>query len=658
MCPFCLHCFCQADAGYQESFWLSAPDELKEEREMLKGASGSLGESLIRSNLLSTDQLVSALRWQQNRGGTLEDALVELGFVSRDNLNVVDRGSAKGGASIDLAHHVIDASLVNDLSVDLCYRKKILPVAREEIGEMPMLTLAMAGGADVDTIDQVQTLTSCRIIPMSAPEEAIVQRLKELFPDEIAAIESGQGPAASPGAAPGKSPAVAQPAPKRRSRGRAAAAAAPLRSEDLEPIEEAPAAPAPAPPPTPTGGKAKPATAARATRAATAPASSSASGASALLQKILSEGVNRRASTIQLEIRGDSTTLFFRIDGALLRGRAPAANPPDALTSLIASRASLPDGSGPAAGRMSVNAGDRKIEIAVSRLPFEGGESLLLTIVDAARCVRELDDLGFSTLDSERVTRAMGTAGGLIILSAPPHNDLEVTRHSLMAQVGRGGRRVLAFDSPHLMAVKGVRHQEISFPPDAEKARDLLEGAPGAEIIFMPDIEDGGIASLAVERASSSLVVASVQARRASQVAAAILWHQIDPQALAGVLKMVINQRLVRRVCDGCRAPVQAADRILKMMGLTADEALDLKTFQGPGCDRCGPLGKGYTGRLALVETLEVTPKIAQLIASGASPGEIEREARHAGMSPLRASCLSGIGQGLTTLEEFQKGNF
>ncbi len=579
MCPFCLHCFCQADAGYQESFWLSAPDELTEEREMLKGTSGSLGESLIRSNLLSTDQLVSALRWQQNRGGALEDALVDLDFVSRDNLNVVSQGSAKGGASIDLSQHVIDASLVSDLSVDLCYRKKILPVAREEIGETPLLTLAMAGGADVDTIDQVQTLTNCRIIPMSAPEEAIVQRLKELFPEEIAAIESGRSPAASPGAAPGESPAVPKPAPRRGSRmrgSRGRAAAAPLSSEDLEPIEESPATPVPAPAPKPASRKSKPAHAAPAARTTAAPAPSSANGAAALLKKILSEGVNKKASTIQLEIRGDSMTLFFRIDGALVRGRAPASNPPDALPRLIASRASLPDGSGPAAGRMSVNAGDRKIEITVRRLPFQGGESLLLTMVDATRYVRDFDGLGFSSLDSERVTRAMGMSDGLIILSAPPHNDLEVTRHSLMAQVGREGRRVLALDSPHLIAVTGVRHQEISFPPDAEKARALLEGAHGAEIVFMPHIEDGRIASLAVARASSNLVVASVQARRASQVAAAILWHQIDPQALAGVLKMVINQRLVRRVCDDCRSPIQATDRLLKMMGLTDDEALDL----------------------------------------------------------------------------------
>ena len=648
---------------------------------MLKGAAGTLGESLIRSNMLSTDQLVSALRWQQNSGGALEDALVELGFISRDNLNIVNKGSAKGGGTIDLSQHVIDASLINELSVDLCYRKKILPITREEIGETPLLTLAMAGGANVDTIDQVQTLTSCRIIPMSAPEEAILQRLKELFPEEVAAIESGRSPAASPTAAPGRSAAAGQPASKRGSRARGsrgATAAAPLKSEDLETIEEEEEAPAPVPAPSlkPAGRKANPKAAPPATRtapaprpaAAPAPAAAStpaaasmptsASGAPALLQKILSVGVNRRATTIQLELRGDSSTLFFRIDGALERGPAPVCDPPDALARLIARRASLPDGGGSAAGRMSVKSGVRKLEIAVRRLPFQGGESLVLTIVDAARFVRDLDELGFSTLDRERVTRVVGMPDGLIILSAPPHNDLEVTRHSLMAQVGREGRRVLALDSPHLLDVKGVRHQEISFPPDAERARDLLEGAQGAEIVFMPDIEDAGIASLAVERASSSLVVTSIQARRASQVAAAILWHQIEPQALAGVLKMVINQRLVRRVCDDCKAPVAAAERVLKMMGLTADEALDLKTFQGSGCDRCASLGQGYSGRMALVETLEVTPEIAQLVASGGSPGEIEREARHTGMSPLRVSCLSGIGQGLTTLEEFQKGNF
>jgi len=114
----------------------------------------------------------------------------------------------------------------------------------------------------------------------------------------------------------------------------------------------------------------------------------------------------------------------------------------------------------------------------------------------------------------------------------------------------------------------------------------------------------------------------------------------------------------VRRICATCRNATPVTDRVLKMMGLTSDEALDLKASQGTGCDACGPLSPGYAGRVALVEVLEGTPEIAALLAAGGSPGEIEREARRAGMSPLRAGCLSMVGQGITTLEEFQKGNF
>src|SRR5207247_1375422 len=80
---------------------------------------------------------------------------------------------------------------------------------------------------------------------------------------------------------------------------------------------------------------------------------------------------------------------------------------------------------------------------------------------------------------------------------------------------------------------------------------------------------------------------------------AAILWHQVDPPTLASRLKLILNQRLVRRICEGCRKPSPVTDRILKLMGLTPDEALDLKVHQGSGCDSCGPLSPGYAGRVA-----------------------------------------------------------
>jgi len=674
LCPFCIHCFCQADPEYQENFWRGATDELKEEREILKNAPGSVGEALIRSNLLNTDQLLSALKWQQSRGGALDAALVELGFVSRENLALVSKGQAQGGASIDLSRQLIDASLVSAISVDLCYRKRVLPISREEIGETTVLTLAMAGPTDLDTIDQIQTLTSCRIIPMSAPEKEIVDRLKDLFPKEVEALVSAEaeaphvsaGPAPQAAAAkPRAAPAVRPAAPKGRSAprqaarlpsaGRQAQAAAPSTLEELVPIEEETTAP-----PAPAQGVAAAPVSAPAPAAVRAPAAAPGAGgeAAGALQKILAEAITRKASRVQFEIRGDTLALFFRIDGNLFRAKPPAGQSPETLSRAVATCAALPQGDRPAIGRLIVKAGERKIEVVVHRRPFPGGESLFLKIADPPQFLRSLDDLGPSALDRERIQKALALPSGLVVLSGPPHNGLDASRYSLLLHLAGAGRRVLSIEAPRLVTVEGVRQQEVPSPPEADALRGLLGGSQGAEVLVLPEIESAGLASLAVERAATCLVVATVQARRASQAPAALLWHRIEPAALAATLRLVINQRLVRRLCEGCRAPASVADRVLKMMGLTADEALDLKVQQGSGCDRCGPLSPGYAGRVALFEVMDGTSEIAALIASGGSPGEIEREARRAGMSPLRAACLSGVGQGVTTLEEFQKGNF
>ena len=661
LCPFCFHCFCQADLEYQENFWNGAPDDLKEERRILHDAPGTVGEALIRSNLLNTDQLVSALKWQQNRSGTLEQALVELNLVSRENLEVVAHGQAQGGAAIDISRQLIDASLVTAISVELCFRKKVLPISREEIGETPVLTLAMAGPTDVETIDQIQSLTNCRIIPMSAAEQVILDRLTDLFPAEVAACRAAEAagpevalsrgrsrapaPAARPAAAPAppRRPSPAPPATRRTGTAkdepptRGNVALAPSILEEIG-LEEAPAAETPP------------------VSVASAPAGGADEGVVAL-QKILGEAIARNASHVQVEVRGAAISLFLRIDGTLYRVKLPSQEAAPELARAIVERAALPPGEA-ATGRLTLKAAGRKIESIVRRLPFAGGESLLLKIIERSDFVRRLEDLGLSAHDRDRLERAFGLPGGLILLSGPPHNGVEATRYSLMAHLAGAGRRVLSIEAPRFLAIDGARQEELPSPIDVTKARRALASAPGAEVLFLPDLQAPGLAALAVERAAEGLVIATIQARRASQVPAAILWHKIEPSALAPTLRLIVSQRLVRRLCEPCRAPAQAADKVLKMMGLTPDESLDLKVFQGAGCDACGPLHPGYSGRVALFEVLEGTPEIAALVEQGGSPGEVEREARRGGMSPLRAGCLALVGQGITSLEEFQKGNF
>ena len=678
LCPFCFHCFCQADAEYRDTFWRNATTELKEERDLLKETAGSSGEALIRSNLLSTDQLVAALRWQQNRGVALEDALVDLGFVTRENLELVlKRQGPAAGATVDLPKGLLDASLVKVVSVELCYRKKILPISREEIGEKTILTLAMAGPTDVETIDQVQSLTNCRVIPMNASEDDILDRLRNLFPKEIATLVAGGRPAKAPApptvkqAADHRQSRAATPrAPKSRHGGRAAAAAKPTPKEieEIEEILEAVPTPAPAPQaaasPAPDPLALKPP--ASTAPIAAAPAGSRAAGAASpiagdegnVLQAILAEAISKRTSLLQFEIRGPALSLFLRIDGNLFRAKPPSAASAEGIERALNAVAALPPDDRPAAGRLAVKTGDRAIDVVVRRLHSTGGVSFFLKVIERTDFLRPLVDLGASALDLDRIRQALTLPRGLVVLSAPPHNGLETTRYSLMSHLSAERRRTLSVESPRFIGIEGIRQEEVPFPADAAKCRAVLSEVRGSEVIFLPEIQNAEMAALAVETADTGLVVAAIQARRASQTPAALLWHQVDAAALASRLKLILNQRLVRRVCERCRKPSPVTDRILKLMGLTPDEALDLKVHQGGGCDACGTLSPGYAGRVALCEVLEVTPEISALVAAGGSPGETEREARRAGMSPLRAACLARVGQGVTTLEEFQKGNF
>jgi type IV pilus assembly protein PilB len=662
LCPFCFRCFCQADAGYRDTFWRDCPEEIREERDILQSASGTVGEALIRSNLLNTGQLIAALKWQRSRGASLEDALVDLGFVSRENLALMTQGSSKGdAATVDLSHQLIDASLVEMISVELCHRKKVLPISKEMIGETPVLTLAMAGPTDVEMIDQIQSLTGCRIIPLSVTEKEILDRLLDLFPDQVKALRAG-GAAAAPAAAAAAPPVPSRPTAARaaakspRGKPRRAAQAAPA-ADPLQEITEIDEDAAPAARP----AAAQPAVARPRPSRAAAPAHpepAAGEDAGAILQKILADGIGRKASLVQIEIRGQEMSLFFRIDGNLFRAKPPALESPRLLSQALVTCAALPAGDTPACGHLTVKTGGKKFEVVVRRMPFKEGESLLLRVINPETAPRDLQALGASALDRDRIARVLALPQGLVLLSGPPYNEVALTRHAFLSHLAREGRRILAIEAPQLLPVEGVRQVEIPYPAEAEAARKAIASVQGAEVLFLPDIENPGLAALALDRAATGLVIASIQARRASQAPAALLWHQIDAAALATALKLVINQRLVRRICEGCRAVTDVADRVLKLMGLTSDEALDLKVSQGAGCERCSAISPGYSGRVALYEVMEGTPEVAALIGRAAPPGEIEREARRAGMSPLRADCLAAIGQGITTLEEFQKGNF
>jgi len=183
VCPFCLTCFCSATAEFKDQFWKAAPEDIKDDLATLGRAKLPIGELLIRANLLTTSQLLSALKEQKRRGNQVRigEILIDLGFVPRESLEYFLKHQ-QSVTSFDLKEMAIRPELIEKVGYDLCLKKRILPVDLEMFRDKPMLSLAMATPSDAATIDQVQTITKAQVIPGLAPEEEILRHLRAHTP--------------------------------------------------------------------------------------------------------------------------------------------------------------------------------------------------------------------------------------------------------------------------------------------------------------------------------------------------------------------------------------------------------------------------------------------------------------------------------------------
>lgn len=179
ICPFCLKCFCSASPAFIKAFWDNAPQEILADKARLGRAQGPLGERLIKARLVTTDQLLGALRIQEETGGKLGEILVEQGFLSREVLEPFF-AQQQSFSQVDLSRKVLDPVLVNLIGLDECIARRIAPVERTKVGEREVITLAMVRPSDGATIDFVQSKSGCQIIPSVVQEDVLAAALKPL----------------------------------------------------------------------------------------------------------------------------------------------------------------------------------------------------------------------------------------------------------------------------------------------------------------------------------------------------------------------------------------------------------------------------------------------------------------------------------------------
>lgn len=182
LCPFCLDCFCSGDPEFREAFWRDAPAALLEERRALRESRLLLGDMLVRAGVITTDQLLQALVRQREEGGRVGEALVALGFLTKERIDEFVRVQ-HSVVAFDINPAAIDLELVREVGVAFCRRNRVLPMERETLQNRTLVTLAMADPADAGTIHQVQQRCACQVVAGRASGDAILAGLHACFPD-------------------------------------------------------------------------------------------------------------------------------------------------------------------------------------------------------------------------------------------------------------------------------------------------------------------------------------------------------------------------------------------------------------------------------------------------------------------------------------------
>ena len=522
---------------------------------------------------------------------------VGLAAEVRDDDPTLALSARHGVPSIDLARFQLDPALIRLIPPDTARRHRIVPVHRAGA----TLTVAMADPRNVQALDDLAFATGCRVAPVVAQATAVDDTLARYYPDP--SMDGAPAPAA--------------------------------------PAEEAPPA-----------------------VAATPPAPRNPSSVVRLVDDFLASAIERGASDIHIEPYDGEFRVRFRIDGVLHPVMAPPAGLRDAITARLKVMAKLDIAEKrlPQDGRIrlqhaAVRSGGppRAIDLRVSSLPTLFGETIVLRILDRTQLQLDLTQLGFEAEALDRFEGGIRKPWGMVLATGPTGSGKTSTLYSAIARLNRPEVNIMTAEDPvefNLNGVNQVLVRDSIGLTFAAALRAFLRQDPN--VILVGEIRDVETARIAVTAAlTGHLVLSTLHTNDAPGAIHRLVDMGIEPFLVVASVHLVCAQRLVRRVCDGCAAPVPVSPAALAELGFGPEEAAAVVPRAGAGCDACG--GTGYRRRVGLYEVMELTDPLGDLILAGASSRALRAAAVAGGMVTLRESGLRKIAAGVTTIDEVRR---
>ncbi len=343
-----------------------------------------------------------------------------------------------------------------------------------------------------------------------------------------------------------------------------------------------------------------------------------------LINGLIYEAVNRKASDIHIEPHEENLTVRYRIDGVLQDVLSPSRRLAAPLTSRIKvmARLDIAEKRIPQDGRISLSIGGRSIDVRVSTLPSRYGERVTMRLLDTRNALLGLDDLGMDGVTLERFRHVLAQPNGITLVTGPTGSGKTTTLYSALSVLNNGERNVMTLEDPIEYGLDGISQTQMHHKVGltfAATLRAILRHDP--DVVMVGEIRDLETAKVAFEFAATGRpVLSTVHTNSAAGAIQRLRDMGIEPYVLAATLRAVIAQRLVRKLCQHCRKPHVPTSEELSMFGLTAEPGMEF--YRPVGCMACG--NTGYNGRLGVYELITVDSELRDLIRSDASEDAIE----------------------------------
>jgi len=563
-----------------------------------------IGELLVKAGKITQDQLQDSLTAQQKEGGRLGTHLVKLGFIEDEDL-VEFLSQRYGVPAINLNEVEVDEGIIKIIPPDVARKYTIIPVSKAGA----KLTIAMVDPTNVFAMDDIKFMTGYNVEPVVASDSSLRKAIDDYY-GSTHSIELKK--VMEDLADPDESDLEV------------------LDDEeelDLENIqqqsEEAPVV--------------------------------------RLVNIILTDAIKRSASDIHIEPYEKEYRVRYRIDGILYEVMRPPLKLREAITSRvkIMARLDIAEKRLPQDGRIKIKtrfAGRVKdLDYRVSVLPTIFGEKVVLRLLDKDNLMLDMTKLGFEIESLRHFEQAIFRPYGMVLVTGPTGSGKTQTLYSAISRINSPETNIMTAEDPvefNLVGINQVQMKEQIGLNFATSLRSFLRQDP--DIILVGEVRDFETAEVAIKAAlTGHLVLSTLHTNDAPSSINRLMNMGIEPFLVASSVHLIVAQRLVRRICNNCKEPLEIPPQALENIGFDKAEIATLKLFKGKGCERC--TGTGYRGRLGLFEVMPIDEQMRELILSGASASELRIKAEENGMISLRLSGMQKIRDGATTIEEVMR---